>query len=72
MADAAAAITIAFTLDHTLRCRLPLDQYFTDATKMLENWSKDRINDKIFQHEVVITNELFEIAYNWIWHYKCL
>ena len=57
--------------DHTLRFRLPLDQYFTNTTKMLENWSKDRTKDKIFQHEVVITNELLEIAYNWIWHYKC-
>ena len=38
---------------------------------MLEHWSKDRINIKVFQHEVLISNEMFEIAYNWIWQIKC-
>ena len=57
--------------DHTLISRLPLDEYFTNAITMLKNWSIDATKHKKFKLEAEITNELYEIAYNLIWHIKC-
>ena len=56
---------------HTLRQRLALIPYFSNAFKMIKNMSLDRVNVKIFQSEVHVANELFEIAFTWIFEYKC-
>jgi hypothetical protein len=51
---------------HTLRQRLALIPYFANAFKMIKNMSLDRVNVKPFQSEVNISNELFEMAFTWI------
>ena len=33
--------------------------------------SLDRINVKPFQKDIVVSKELFEIAFTWIFEYKC-
>jgi DNA repair photolyase len=40
-------------------------------THMLKNWSIDRTKHKRFISYVEITNDLYEISYNLIWHIKC-
>jgi hypothetical protein len=69
--NALEAKNLVMKRDHTLRSRLPLDQYFTNATTMLKNWSIDGTKHKVFISDVEITNELYEIAYNLINHIKC-
>jgi hypothetical protein len=39
-------------------------------THMLKNWSIDRTKHKRFISYVEITNDLYEISYNLIWHIK--
>ena len=56
---------------HTLRQRLALIPYFSNAFKMIKNMSLDRVNVKIFQSEVHVANELFEIEFTLIFEYKC-
>jgi DNA repair photolyase len=41
-------------------------------THMLINWSIARTKHKRFISDVEITNDLYEISYNLIWHIKCL
>ena len=56
---------------HTLRQRLALIPYFSNAFKMMKNMSLDRVNVKPFEKDVVVSKELFEIAFTWIFEYKC-
>jgi hypothetical protein len=56
---------------HTLRQRLALVPYFSNVFKMIKNMSLDRINVKPFQQDIVVSKELFEIAFTWIFEYKC-
>ena len=65
------ATNLVMKTDHTHRSRLPPGQYFTNATTMLKNWFIDATKHKKFISDVEITNELYEIAYNLIWHIKC-
>ncbi len=59
--------------NHTLRVRLPLDQYLSNASKMLANWSIDRTkNEKKFQVDINVDDRLYEIAYSWLIEKCCI
>jgi hypothetical protein len=51
---------------HSLRRRLPLGHYLSNAEKMLNQWSVDRTKHKMFQDTFEISKDDWKMAYTWI------